>query len=372
MKIVVFGPGHPFRGGIPRATTSTVEALVGAGHEVRFLSAVAQYPRLLFPGRDDRDPEACPPVPGAEPLLGPLAPTTWPRARRRALEIGADAWLLPYWTWVWAGAWRFLLAAGRRPPVIGVVHNPADHGAGRLQRLVARGVLSRCDGLFTHAERLRESLTADYPGVPTGAHPLPAEPPAPLPDRSRARARLGLGDHHRVALFLGIVRPYKGVDLLLEALALLGPDADWRLVVAGEPWGGLGRALERQASELGLGDRVQLRFGWVPEDELPWLLSAADVVVLPYRSGSQSAVAPIALAHGRPVVSTTVGGLAEVVEHEVSGLLAPPGSATELAEALRHLDRERLSRLAEGARAAAARITWEGYARALSSLLGAV
>lgn len=371
MRLVVFGPGHPFRGGIPRATTGLVLALGRAGHEVHFLSALSQYPRVLFPGRDDRDPETCERIPGAEPLLGPLDPTTWPRTRRRALELAADAWLVPYWTWAWAGCWRFLLG-GSVPPAVAVVHNPEDHGAGAVQRLAARLVLTRCDGLFTHAERLREILADRYPAVPTGAHPLPAEAPARLPGRRESRARLGLGERDRVALFWGLVRPYKGVDVLVEAAALLGEATDWRIVVAGEAWGGLDRELERRAADLGLGDRVRFRFGWVDEGEVAELLAAADVVVLPYRSGSQSAVAPIALAHGLPVVSTTVGGLSEVVEDGVSGLLVPPGSPEALAGALQRLDRSSLARLSAGALAAARGLTWDGYAVAVTALLDEV
>jgi glycosyltransferase involved in cell wall biosynthesis len=172
-----------------------------------------------------------------------------------------------------------------------------------------------------------------------------------------------------VALFLGLIRPYKGVDLLLEAMArqLLG--CDWLLVVAGEPWGELGSALQRQVRDLGIEDRVRLRLGWVPEPEVPPLLAAADVVVLPYRSGSQSAVAPLALAAGLPVLSTRVGGLPEVVGDGLNGLLVEPGSVDELAHAFVVLDRPRLAALAEGAREGRTRLTWDGYAAALERLL---
>ncbi len=99
------------------------------------------------------------------------------------------------------------------------------------------------------------------------------------------------------------------------------------------------------------------------------LLAAADLVVLPYRSGSQSAVAPLALGAGVPVLSTTVGGLPEVVRHGVDGWLVAPGSVEELTQALEELDRPRLAALAEGAREGRSRLTWDGYAEALEGLL---
>lgn len=346
-----------------------VRALRERGHDVAFFSARRQYPPALYPGGDDRDPAACPPLPGARRCLDPFAPWSWRSTRTEAGALGAVAWLVPYWTWAWAGWWSFLLHGHLRPPAVAVVHNPADHQARALQRLAARMVLGRCQGLFTHAEALAGVLRRDYPGVPVSAHPLASAVSPPKPAREAARETLGLAPGRRVALFLGLIRPYKGVDLLVRAMARLPLDSDWQLVVAGEPWGGLGDELSRQVADAGLGDRVRLLLGWVPEERVATLLAAADVVVLPYRSGSQSAVAPLALGHGVPVVSTEVGGLAEVVTHDRNGLLVPPGSAEALVAAFEGLDGETLARLAAGARESAERLTWDAYAAALEALV---
>jgi glycosyltransferase involved in cell wall biosynthesis len=369
MRLVVLGPGHPFRGGIATTTTAAVAALRAHGHEVAFLTPRRQYPAWLFPGRGGgRDPAACPLLPGSEAVLDPLFPPAWPRARRAALRAGADAWVLPYWTWAWAGCWRYLLG-GERPPVVAVVHNPADHDAGWAQRRAARSVLSRCDGLFTHAEALAERLRRDHLELPCAAHPLPATTAVEPIGRETARRALGLPAGGRVAVFTGLIRPYKGVDLLLEAVALLPESSDWRLVVAGEAWGGLGRELARRAAEPDLAGRVRLDLRWQSDEELRLLLSAADLVVLPYRDGSQSAMAPLVLAAGVPVLSTRVGGLPEVVEDGVNGRLVAPGSVDALADALGVLGLEQLSTLAAGARQSASRLTWDGYAAALGGLL---
>jgi glycosyltransferase involved in cell wall biosynthesis len=189
-----------------------------------------------------------------------------------------------------------------------------------------------------------------------------------LPSKAAARSALGLQDDRRVALFLGLIRPYKGVDLLVEAVAGL-PEDDWFFVIAGEPWGDQGRLIENQISRRGLGGRVRLRLEWVPELEVPQLLAASDIVVLPYRSGSQSAVAPLALGAGVPVLSTKVGGLPEVVRHGVDGWLVAPGSAGELTDAFGGLDRARLAELTRGAAEGRRRLSWDGYAKALADLV---
>jgi glycosyltransferase involved in cell wall biosynthesis len=368
MRLTVFGSGHPYRGGVARTTTDLVRALESRGHELLFLTPKRQYPKWLFPGASDRDPDACARLDCAESLLDPLQPLSWPGSRKRALAHAADIWLMPYWTWAWAGLWRWLLR-GRRPPIVAIAHNPADHGAGFLRRLSARSVLGRCDALFTHARALEEGLAADYPGIPTASHPLPPPEIGELPERAEARKRLGLPADKRVALFLGLIRAYKGVDLLIEAISRQSADSDWLLLVAGEPWGDLGPAIEQQVRDLGVEDRVSQRLGWLPETEVPTVLAAADLVVLPYRSGSQSAVAPLALAAGLPVLSTRVGGLSEVVQDGANGLLVEPGSVEALARVFEELDDTRLAELAEGALASRSRLSWDGYAETLERLL---
>jgi glycosyltransferase involved in cell wall biosynthesis len=258
---------------------------------------------------------------------------------------------------------------GDHPPAIAVVHNPADHDARFRQRLAARMVLGRCRGLFTHAKILADGLKETYPSLPVASYPLPPPELLPLPAKHDARADLGLPNTSRVALFLGLIRPYKGVDLLLEAMARLAKDSDWFLVVAGEPWGKLGSSLEAQVRTLGLENRVRLDLGWVPEMETTRLLAAADLVVLPYRSGSQSAVAPVALGCGVPVLSTSVGGLSEVIRHQVDGFLVEPGSVKALTDALEDLGRSRLEQLALGAHDFRDRLSWDGYAAALEKLV---
>jgi glycosyltransferase involved in cell wall biosynthesis len=371
MRLTVLGSGHPYRGGVARTTTDLVQALMARGHELLFLTPKRQYPGWLFPGVDDKDPDACPLLDCAEPILDPLQPFSWPAGKRRALAFDADAWVVPYWTWAWGGLWRWLLR-GRRPIVVAVAHNPADHEAGWLRQAAAESVLSRCDAIFTHAQALEQGLADNYPDLPTASYPLPPPEIGDQPSREQAREALDISVDKRVALFLGLIRPYKGVDILIDAIARQPAGSDWLLVVAGEPWGDLGPALEEQVRNLAAEARVKLRLGWLPEAEVPRHLAAADLVVLPYRSGSQSAVAPVALAAGIPVLSTRVGGLPEVVEDGVNGILVEPGSADALAEVFGKLDRERIEELAEGARQTRSRLTWDGYAEALENLVAQV
>jgi glycosyltransferase involved in cell wall biosynthesis len=184
---------------------------------------------------------------------------------------------------------------------------------------------------------------------------------------------LGVPEHHLALLCFGLIRPYKGVEVLLEAVASLPGDLPVTLLLAGEPWGEAGERLRARIAAPDLAGRVVARLEWVPEGEAPAWFAAADVAVLPYRSATGSAVAAQALGAGLPVVGSRVGGIAEVVEDGASGFLVPPDNVPALAVALARLVEPGLvARLAGGARAAAARWSWSSYADTLDELATAV
>jgi glycosyltransferase involved in cell wall biosynthesis len=372
-RLVVFGPGHPFRGGIATTTTALVRALQGLGHDVLFLTPVRQYPKWLYPGGDDRDLEACPRCEGARAAFAPMEPWTWRWALRAARAHRADAWIIPYWTWAWSPMWRAVLAARSRPTVVGVVHNPVDHEASWIKRWSAGSVLRRCDGLMTHGRVLADALRRSYPELPVVSHLLPpvgdVATVAASVDPEAVRGAIGVAAGERLAVFAGLIRPYKGVDLALRAVDALPGVAGWRLHVAGETWGELGKTLDAQHRTLDHPERITFERSWVSEQRLVELLAAADLVVLPYRSGSQSAMAPLAMAAGTPVLTTDVGGLAETVTDGHDGRVVRPASWQALAEALGTIDDAELVRLAAGARASAAERVWPSYATTLLQLL---
>lgn len=373
MRLALFGPGHPFRGGIASTTSSLAQALQDRGHELLFMTPLRQYPPFLYPGKQDRDPDACPPVEGAVSVYAPMEPWTWARAFRKSRAFRPECVIFPYWSWAWAPFLNALQRGNEGVASVAIVHNPADHGAGGLKRRVAGRVLRRCAAFLTHAEVLAQSLEAEFPGRPLAVHLLPPPPAHTSPvSRLRAREIIGVGEGERVAIFLGLIRPYKGVDLLIRAFADLPSSTPWRLVIAGEAWGGLGEQLRREIHQCALDDRVSLRLGWQSAEEVEELLTAADLVVLPYRSGTQSAVAPLALSRGVPILSTRVGGLAELIHDGINGRLVEPGSAAALSKALESMEGSELQKLASGAAASVEDLCWDSYSETLEDLLSRV
>lgn len=320
MKIAVVAPLPPIRGGIARHSHNVVEALVAAGHEVAAFTWVRQYPRLLY-RRSEVDPHLIPTA-GAQPRLHWAKPWTW---RRVGVEIGGSCDLL-YMPWVTpfhAVPYRILTDAAGVPTVF-VVHNATPHEWFPATAGLTRWVLGRAHYLIAHSTAVKADLERFGVDIPTTVVPHPSNldlaptPPPPGPPR-----RL---------LFVGFVRPYKGLDLLVEAMAHL-PE-DFTVTVAGEFW--VDRAgIDELAARLGLTERLRLVDRYIPDAELAELLADHHLVVAPYRSATQSGIVPLAFAAGRPVVCTSVGGLVEAVDDGINGVLTEPAPESIAAGILR-------------------------------------
>jgi glycosyltransferase involved in cell wall biosynthesis len=182
-------------------------------------------------------------------------------------------------------------------------------------------VFQSVDDFITHSEQDRSLLLDSFPGKRVRTVPLPD--PAVLLDTSY-RARDG-----STILFFGVVRPYKGLSVLLRATARAREEVECRLRVAGEFY-----EAEDQYREIireeGLSSCVHIDNRYIPNEEIASLFDGADVLVLPYLSATQSGVARMALAAGLPIIATRVGGLSEAVIENVTGLLVPPGNAEAL------------------------------------------
>jgi glycosyltransferase involved in cell wall biosynthesis len=360
-RICLIGPTYPYRGGIAHYTTLLAEAL-RQEHETLLISFSQQYPAWLFPGRDDRDPSQRPLRTEAEYLLNPLNPLSWIGTLRRLHRWQPDLVVMQWWHPFWLPAWSYIGRRVRhlpgRPPLIYLCHNILPHEeGGRLSRAVLphliRFTLRPATGFITHSQADRQVLDQILAGYPSVVSPLPtyaalgsqaAVLPVPLPD------------DRPLLLFAGFVRPYKGLDVLLEALALV--QRPLHLLVAGEFWQGTA-VYEAQIARLGLSDRVTLLDEYLSNEALAACLRRANVVVLPYRSATQSAVIQLAFGAGCPVITTNVGGLAEVVADGRTGLIVPPEDPPALAAAIeRYLGEGLEPVLREGVVAENGRFAW--------------
>ena len=332
MRIAIVGPTHPYKGGIAQHTTNLAHRLQRAGHDVEIVSWLRQYPDRLYPGqqRVTGDPE----VELFSPTTYPLSwnrPDGWFRVGRR-LKTSFDLVVLVLVTPV-QGAPLTVLARTLRggPKVVALCHNVLPHERSRVDEVLVRGVLRRVDGVLVHSDR-EASRAAELTSAQVQVSPLP--PPHTFADQGAGSVALDVDrPATRQLLFFGLVRPYKGLDVLLRAL----PDVpDVRLLVAGEFWGGTESTVSLLQS-LGIADRVTLRPGYVDAAEVPALFQGSDALVLPYRESTASWNGSLAHENGIPAVATRVGTMAQQLRDGVDGLLCEPEDPASLAAALRRL-----------------------------------
>jgi len=256
---------------------------------------------------------------------------------------------------------------------LAVVHNALPHERRPGDRLLTRYALRAMDGLVVLSDSVRRDVERLAPSVPVlqRAHPIYDFFGEPV-ERAEARAALGLPADAPVLLFFGFVREYKGLRVLLDAMPQIRtrlPGA--RLVVAGEFYDDEAPYRE-QTRRLGLGDAVRFDAEYIPNERVAHYFGAADLVVQPYLSATQSGVAQIAYHFETPVVTTDVGGLAETVPPD-AGLVVPPDNPAALADAVvRFFDEQMADELAAGVRRMRAATGWEPLCDAVETLaLGA-
>jgi glycosyltransferase involved in cell wall biosynthesis len=371
VRFCLIGPTYPFRGGIAHHTTLLARHL-RQDHETLLLSFTRQYPRWLFPGRSDRDPSRQPLRTEAEYLLDPLNPLSWLRTARRAAQWQPEVIVMPWWVPFWAPAWAFL---GRRlkrlpgrPPLLFICHNVLPHEGSLLDRFALRLALTPGDGFIVHASEDARKLARILPQARMRIARLPTL--AALGETGAAALPVAVPDDRPLLLFCGFVRPYKGLDILLEALPQVLAERPAHLLVAGEFWGG-SAAYQEQITQLGLQSAVTLLDRYLANEELVACIDAAAVVVLPYRSATQSAVIQIAFGRSKPVITTDVGGLAEAVQDGQTGLVVAPEDPTALAAAVNRFFEQGLAEpFKANIRQADDRFAWSHLEKALLSLAG--
>jgi glycosyltransferase involved in cell wall biosynthesis len=300
------------------------------------------YPPLLH-RREARD-EISRPARVDEPdfLLDWASPLTWRAAARRLHEERPRALILPWLHPVMTPPYSYLLRhAPKETQRVVICHNVALHDAMPFEGALTRRVLSQADLLITHAAHQRAELCAlglgDMPLLESFLPLLSAQDLCALPSAGAIAAERGRQGHPGLSLLsFGAVRPYKGLDLGLEALALADPALRARLIIAGLFWRGT-EELSALARKLGVEDRVELRDGYQTNETAALLFSCADAALLPYRSASQSGVVGLSFAYGCPVIATSVGGLPQAVRDGRDGLLCPPGDARALAQAMERM-----------------------------------
>jgi D-inositol-3-phosphate glycosyltransferase len=367
-RIALLGPLAPWRGGLAQYLSLLGEALMPSA-DVLGVTFTRQYPDFLFPGETQFDPETPRPAFPSEAMLDSIGPWSWKRVARRLERFAPGAVILKWWMPFFGPSFASSVGPLRRrgTRVVLVCDNLVPHEKRPFDDAFTRWMLRNSDGYLVMSESVEKDLGRLKPGAPHRRvlHPLYAQFDRGRWTRESARAKLGVDGE--VALFFGYIRHYKGLDTLLEAWPRVRSSRPATLIVAGECYEDPAH-YERLAAAAGEGVKLMQRY--IPDDEVEALFKACDVVVLPYRSATQSGVTHVAYALGRPVITTDVGGLSETVVPGETGMVVPPENPGAIADAIVRFFAEGLGpRMASGVAVLQARHSWERLATETTALI---
>ena len=337
MNYIIVGPAWPFRGGIAAFSERLAYQLIAEGHSVELYTFTLQYPSLLFPGKTQYSSDPAPEGLVIRRRFSSINPFSWLKTAREIRRKQPDVVVFAYWMSFMAPCFGTIAARlGKNVKRLGLIHNMMPHEPNLLDKLFPPYFVRRMDGFITLSQAVEDDVkkvlskvckseACQSKKIAVTPHPLYDHYGELLP-KADARRALGLDAEGRYVLFFGLVRAYKGLDLLLEALA--DPRlhvADVRLVVAGEFYDDE-QPYRDKIQALGLSERIVLHNRFIPNDQVNRYFSAADIVCQPYRSATQSGVTQIAYHFCKPMLVTDVGGLAEIIPHAPVGTEPPAGA----------------------------------------------
>lgn len=324
MRFTIIGPAYPLRGGIAHHTYWLQQQLLANGHSVQVISFRQLYPSLLFPGSSETDSSDLKLETEARPILTSINPLTWLAAARVVKAFAPDLVIFQWWHSFFAPLVGTLARAFKRAGIRQLIecHNVFPHEGTPLDRLLLGYAFSPVERFITHSQKNRLDVLALAPDKKIEVSSLPVLNEFRKPNTS---ARDG-----RTILFFGKVRKYKGLRVLLEAMPEVLSQIECRLLIVGEFYESLAQYQEL-IEKLNLQQQVRIENRYVANEEVAAIFAQADVLVLPYVTASQSAVAQVALSNALPVIASQAGGLSEAVSDEVNGLLFPVGDVQALA-----------------------------------------
>ena len=359
MKIILLGPAYPYRGGLASIMETMAREWQSRGHEVRIYTFTVQYPSLLFPGKTQYVTTPAPEDLHIERVMNTVNPLNWLSLGLRLRRECPDMVVMKYWTPFMAPCFGTIARIARSNGVtkfVCQIDNVEPHEHHIIDRPCNHYYLGAVDGFVYMSEQVHGELKA-YTAAPALFSPHPMfENFGKAVERDEACRRIGIDPAQRYTLFFGLIRDYKGLDLLLKAWAKWMPDGR-KLLIAGEFYASREKYISL-IEELGLQDRVVLHDRFIADEDVKYYFSAADALVLPYRTATQSGVTQIAYNFSLPMIVTRVGGLPEIVPDGRVGLVCE-ADAESIKEALQALyDGDRLQTFKENFAQERKRFSW--------------
>ncbi len=369
MKILIIGPAYPYRGGIADTNESLCRALLARGEDASIITFTVQYPEYLFPGKTQFSSEQKPGDLSIIRMINSINPVNWLTTARKINKINPDIVVFRYWIPFLSPALGTIARFLKKDIIkIALCDNVIPHEHFTGSNILTSYFIKSFDGFVTLSKAVLKELD-QFTGKPRIYFPHPINDNlGEKIDRNEARKFLKLNPDGRYILFFGLVRKYKGLDLLLKAM---GDDAieksNVKLIVAGEFYDSPEDYYDI-IDEYNISDRVIIRNEFIPATEIKYYFSAVDLVTQTYHTASQSGVTQIAYNFDCPILVTDVGGLSETVLHNKTGYVTSKEPREIAKYIVDFFENKRYSLFSENIKAEKSKYSWDAFAEKLIEL----
>lgn len=378
MKIILLGTSWPFRGGLATFNERLAKQFMAEGHDVEIWTFTLQYPSFLFPGKTQYSNEPAPEGIAIRRELNSCNPFNWIRVGKAIKKAAPDLLICCYWMSFFAPAYGLISRMAKKngkTKCVALVHNMIPHEPNILDKLFAPYFIKSQDGFVA----LSESVVKDIEKVESlkfNVERPKTFSPHPIYDhygermtKKEACAALGLDDKNGYMLFFGLVRAYKGLDVLLDAFGLIKDQLPTvQLIIAGEFYEDEEK-YRAQIAANGLKERVLLRNEFIPDGDLRKYFGAADLIVQPYKTATQSGVTQVAFHFEKPMLVTNVGGLGEIVHDHKMGYACEPTAEAIAADIVDYFQNKRQEAYTAYLQKEKTKYAWSNMARAFYQIM---
>jgi len=322
-SVVIVGSAYPLRGGLANYNERIARAYQDQGAEVKIFTFSLQYPNFLFPGKTQYADGPAPEGLDIEVSLNSVNPLSWIHLGRKIKNLAPDLLIIKFWIPFMGPSLGTVARIAKRngkTKVVTIIDNIIPHEKRPGDRILANYFVGAVDGFISMSESVLDDLKTFDTEKPKIFTPHPVYDNFGQPKAKHiAKQELGLDTNQNYILFFGFIRDYKGLDLLLRAMADQRiRDLGLKLIIAGEFYTD-SKPYYEIIEKYGLIDQLVLATDFIPDDKVGDYFNAADMVVQPYKDATQSGVTQIAYHFEKPMLVTNVGGLPEIVPHLKTG-----------------------------------------------------
>ncbi|MCO5231761.1 MAG: glycosyltransferase [Chitinophagales bacterium] len=317
MKIAILGPAHPLRGGLSAYNERLAKEYISQGDEVKIYTFSLQYPEFLFPGTSQYSNLPAPKDLDIEVCINSVNPWNWIKVGLKIKDWKPDILIVRFWLPFMGpclGTISRIVRLNRHTKVISILDNVIPHEKRFGDHILTKYFVGAISGFITMSKSVYNDLSVFNKKKPRELtpHPLFDNYGSPI-SKLEAKKILGLEMNTPYILFFGLIRDYKGLDILLNAMvSLKKQQAQLKLIIAGEYYSNQ-KEYEKLIDALDIRNQLELHTRYIPDDEVATYFCAVDLVVQPYKSATQSGVTQICYHFDKPMVVTNVGGLPEIV-----------------------------------------------------------